>query len=171
MPAALFGIGAGLVCMLVALQVLVDAQLWHDHRTWSYLIAVASTAVVGTAATFGLRRLWDRRGMFGWHVAVFVLLQLGVLYGGTQASTYLFPSAFDRYERELGGSGRCLHGTPYAPDAAVIEGPERNSSRMTITPLEKKAPALRLDHARDGGVHALTAADGKSRAILERYGC
>ncbi|WP_052069531.1 hypothetical protein [Streptacidiphilus albus] len=168
--AGALGGAATLMLALVAAWVALTSRFLDDHRLWAY-VAIAAAGLIGFLATYAVAAAVFRRyGARWWHVGVAVAALVCI---GSQASafaTWVFPDPMARYDRQLGGPGRCLHNSPYGtgkPNVTTIS----DAGWMTVVPLDTTFPPLRLDHAVAGGLHQLTPADGASRQILDSHGC
>ena len=154
----------------------LESQLLHNHRTAAYAVICAVTVIASLMVFFAARAIFRRFGAHWWHVALATVVLCCVGAAAPKAAAYIFPDQMERYHRELGGPGHCLYSTPYGseqefPKSSQITYSNREPGRVTVTPLDKKFPPLRLDHAICGGLHRLTPADAKSSQILKSYGC
>ncbi|MFE9621359.1 hypothetical protein ACFYOJ_36250, partial [Streptomyces sp. NPDC006384] len=116
-------------------------------------------------------RLLARFGLYLWQSIVAGIVLLTIMSSAPDWAQTLFPRAVERYERELGGPGRCLYSTPYNLDRTQTTFADDHPGRMVIDPIAEGLPVLRLDHAVDGGLQHLVPADAAARKILEQYGC
>ncbi|MYS39109.1 hypothetical protein GT025_33815 [Streptomyces sp. SID4920] len=138
-----------------------------------------SSALAGCALGGLLCHLLDRRRRLTPRaIWVTIGVMIALVWGASTASSHVFMSSWDRFERELGGAGQCLAGTPYGSGNAslVTNGPKNGSDVMEVwpgssLPKGRKLPPLKLKNAVDGGVHPLAPADGTSRDMLRSYGC
>ncbi|MGP3691043.1 hypothetical protein ACTVZO_41325 [Streptomyces sp. IBSNAI002] len=168
--------GTAWVAFGAAAYFALESQLWHDHQTTAYAVIAVVTAVATFAAFLAARTVFRRFGAHWWHIALATAVLCCTGAAAPEAAAYVFPDQMARYHRELGGPGQCLHGTPYAserefPKASQVTYDDRDSERMTVTPIDKAYQPLVLDHAVRGGLHRLTPADAKSSQILESHGC
>ncbi|MEU5436478.1 hypothetical protein AB0G73_24290 [Streptomyces sp. NPDC020719] len=136
----------------------------------AYVVVAGVCLVPAYAVYFAARPLIARYGLRVWQCALVGVLLATVVWAGPKASAHVWPRAMDRYERELGGAGQCLHNSPYRLDRAVTKF-VRDRAQMVVQPLAKDTPALRLKNARDGGMRALAPADAQSKKVLAAYGC
>ncbi len=175
-PAGGLAVAAMWIAMISAMYFALESQLLHNHRRVAYVVITAVTVIASIAVFFTARAFFRRFGAHWWHLALATAVLCCVGGAAPKAAAYIFPDQMERYHRELGGPGHCLNSTPYGsenefPKSSQIVYSNRNPGRMTVTPLDKKHPPLRLDHAVRGGLHRLTPADAKSSRILKTYGC
>ncbi|MFF9436449.1 hypothetical protein ACF1BP_22245 [Streptomyces sp. NPDC014735] len=170
-PAAILAACTALVFMFTGFYLALYSKLWHNHQHLA-LAAVFAGAVLPALAVYTVtRRLLARIGLYLWQSVLASVLLLAIMGSASDWAQALFPRADDRYERELGGPGQCLHGTPYNLDRAQTTYADEHPGQMVIDPIADGLPALRLDHAVDGGLKNLVPADAAAREILDRYGC
>jgi hypothetical protein len=176
--AAAAGLAAAAVvpATIGTLYVCLDSQLLHRHQL-PVLAAGCAVNCLVLLGVFVLGRAVFRRHGVRWRLLIAAVVVLaGLTWAVPKGAAYAFPDPMARYDRELGGPGHCLHSTPHGidhgfPSASHVVPDDGRPGRMTVQPLDTALPTLTLDHAARGGVHHLTPADGRSRAVLASYGC
>ncbi|WP_250305235.1 hypothetical protein [Streptomyces sp. A 4/2] len=169
-------VGAMWVVMISAMYFALESRLLHDHRNVALAVVCAVTVIASLGVFLAARAFFRRFGAHWWHVILATVVLCCVGAAAPKAAAYVFPDQMERYHRELGGPGQCLHDTPYGsdrefPKSSQITYDNQAPGRMTVTPLDRTYPPLVLDHAVRGGLHALTPTDAKARQILESHGC
>lgn len=175
-PAGGLAVATLWIVMNSAAYFALESQLLHNHRRAASAGICAVTVIASFVVFFAARAFFRRFGAHWWHLALATVVLCCVGWAAPKAAAHIFPDQMERYHRELGGPGHCLNSTPYGsedefPKPSQITYSNREPGLMTVTPLDKKYPPLRLDHAVRGGLHRLTPADAKSSQILESYGC
>ncbi|MET8605581.1 hypothetical protein ABZV92_18765 [Streptomyces rubiginosohelvolus] len=175
-PAGGLAVATMFIAMIAAAYFTLESQLLHNHRRVAYVVITAATVISSFGVFFAARAVFRRFGAHWWHLALATALLCCVSWAAPKTAAYIFPDQMERYHRELGGPGRCLNDTPYGsedefPKSSQIIYNNREPGRMTVNPIDKKFPPLRLDHAVRGGLHRLTPADAESSQILKSYGC
>ncbi|WP_051708965.1 hypothetical protein [Streptomyces sp. NRRL S-350] len=175
-PAGGIAVGTMWVAMISGMYFALESQLLHNHHNVALAVVSAATVLTTFAVFFTARAVFRRFGAHWWHLILATVVLCCAGAAAPKAAAYVFPDQMERYHRELGGPGQCLHATPYGsdrefPKSSQVTYDNRAPGRMTVTPLDKTYPPLVLDHAVRGGLHALTPADAKARQILESYGC
>ncbi|WP_327378749.1 hypothetical protein OG393_33080 (plasmid) [Streptomyces sp. NBC_01216] len=175
-PAGGIAVGTMWVAMVSAGYFVLESQLFHNHRNVSLAVVCAVTVVSTYGVFFAARAIFRRFGAHWWHIILATVVLCCVGAAAPKAAAYVFPDQMERYHRELGGPGQCLHNTPYGsdrefPKSSQITYDNQAPGQMTVTPLDRTYPPLVLDHAVRGGLHALTPTDAKARQILESHGC
>ncbi|MGW1002131.1 hypothetical protein [Streptomyces sp. NPDC002520] len=171
LPAMALASCTGIAALFLGFYLALYSRLWHDHR---YLAAAAVTGAAGLLAFLAYvlsRRLLARAGLYLWQSLLASAVLLLVMGSTPTWARTIFPAAYDRYEAELGGPGRCLHNTPYNLDRAQTTFAEHHPDRMIVRPIEQGLPVLALDNAVDGGLRHLAPADATSRRIFTTYRC
>ncbi|WP_266328506.1 hypothetical protein [Kitasatospora sp. NBC_00240] len=162
--------------ILAVPSVAIDSQLFHDHRPVAFAV-ISVSALAMALAGYGISRLvFSRYGVKWSYIGMVTAVIVAVVVGVPQVSAYVFPDQMRRYDRELGGAGRCLGDTPYAsrdafPSTSQVTYDDSRGDRMVVTPLDPAVPAITLSHAKRGGVHHLTPADDQTRKVLMSHGC
>ncbi|GAA3086359.1 hypothetical protein GCM10020000_86260 [Streptomyces olivoverticillatus] len=97
-----------------ALWTVIEARLLSSNEALAYAVIILPALVVFAVVFFLVRRSLARRGTH-WRAFAFpVLAALALAIGVPKAAAYAFPDPMQRFERELGGSGRCLGNSLYA---------------------------------------------------------
>ncbi|MFD9453436.1 hypothetical protein ACFWBC_10140 [Streptomyces sp. NPDC059985] len=169
---------SGTAVAAAAVVVTSQTRLLFDHPMFAMFIWMAA-GLLGFAAAWSVawRRPAVRAPLTPRFAVVTLVVAAAAVWGVHAITEEALPSPWTRYVDELGGSGRCLAGTPYGKDTAtVITMPKRGDDRMEIWPGEapgkvRGAGVLRLDNAIKGGIRPLKAGDEASDAILRSYGC
>ncbi|MEO3976925.1 hypothetical protein [Streptomyces sp. CAU 1734] len=169
-PAAALAAGTALSLLVLGLSMAHSSGFWDHHRTAATAAVMAGTVLPALAVYSASHRLLARTGLYLWQSVVAGIVFLVVIGSAQSWAQHLFPRAYDRYEREFGGPGQCLHHTPYHLDRSQTTFTE-GRERMVVEPVPKGPPPLRLDNAVDGGLKPLTPADSTTRKILTEYGC
>ncbi|MFE9613166.1 hypothetical protein [Streptomyces sp. NPDC006012] len=184
-PAAMaLVLACGVGFLAAAVTVTADAYLLLEQPLVT--IIWLTSALTGCVLGGLLCRLLARRHRLAPR-AVWVTIgaMIALVWGVSTASSHVFMSSWDRFDRELGGTGRCLAGTPYGREnASVVTTVPANggehSGVMEVWPggpvpegtaKGHKFPPLKLKNAVNGGVRPLAPADGTSRDLLRSYGC
>ncbi|MFD4525600.1 hypothetical protein ACFWP7_17070 [Streptomyces sp. NPDC058470] len=170
-PAAFLAAGAALVLVFAGFYLALYSKLWHRHQHLALTAVFAGAALLSLALYAIVHRLLARFGLYLWQSVLASIVLLAVMGSAPDWARSLFPRAYDRYERELGGPGHCLHTTPYNLDRTQTTFADDHPGRMVIDPIAEGLPVLRLDHAVDGGLQHLAPADTTARKILDQYGC
>lgn len=170
-PAAALAALAALTLAIAAMYTALASRFLHGHPRWA-LAAIAAAAILPSTGIFLLgRRLLARHGLYLWQSWLAAAVAATVMYATPGWAYGLFPRVDDRYERELGGPGQCLHDTPYDLTRARTTYAGDRPGRMLVEPLQNGLPTLKLDHAVNGGRRHLTPADAASRRILAEHNC
>lgn len=175
-PAGGIAVGTMWVAMISGMYFALESRFLHDHRNVALVVVCAVTVLTSLGVFVGARAFFRRFGAHWWHIILATVVLCWVGAQAPDAAAYVFPDQMERYHRELGGPGQCLHNTPYGsdrefPKSSQVTYDNQAPGRMTVTPLDKAYPPLMLDHAVRGGLHALTPADARARQILASYGC
>ncbi|WP_328973416.1 hypothetical protein [Streptomyces sp. NBC_00239] len=170
-PAAFLAAGAAFVLVFTGFYLALYSKLWHRHQHLALAAVFAGAALLSIALYAIVHRLLARFGLYLWQSILASIVLLAVMSSAPDWARSLFPRAYDRYERELGGPGHCLHTTPYNLSRAQTTFADDHPGRMVIDPIAEGLPVLRLNHAVDGGLKHLTPADAAARKILNQYGC
>lgn len=173
LPAAVLAAAVALALAVLASYMALASRLMHDHPLLAGAAITAGAVLPSTGAFLLARRILERHGLYLWQSLLVAAGLVAVVCAAPGWAFGLFPRADDRYERELAGPGRCLHGTPYALDRArtTFSTPADGRRQMTVTPLGPGLRPLRLDNAVDGGWRRLQPADRATRLILDAHGC
>ncbi|MFJ2744825.1 hypothetical protein ACIO3O_34790 [Streptomyces sp. NPDC087440] len=169
-------IGVLVAALNATTMVLVRSQVLHDDPATARAVIIGVPLIV-SAATFAVAKVAFARRPVRWQqAAVATVVLAGLTLSAGPVSEHFYPDPMTRYARELSGPGECLHVSPYAseegfPRSSRITVDDPGPGQMTITPVDEKAPPLRLDHAVRGGTRPLTPADDGSASILTSYGC
>ncbi|MFJ3182536.1 hypothetical protein ACIPJN_29675 [Streptomyces sp. NPDC086796] len=171
LPAATLAALAATTLAVAAMYAALASRFLYDHPRWASA-AIAAAAVLPGAGIFLLaRRVLARYGLYLWQSWAAAVVAATLMYAAPGWAYGLFPRVDDRYERELGGPGNCLHDTPYNLMRASTTYTRDHPGRMIVEPLQNGLPALRLDNAVNGGLRHLTPADATARRILAQHDC
>ncbi|MEW1760520.1 hypothetical protein AB0393_28910 [Streptomyces cyaneofuscatus] len=170
-PAAILAACTAFVLFFSGFYLALYSKFFHHHRHLALTAVLAGAALLSLAAYAIVHRLLARFGLYLWQSIVASLVLLTIMSSAPDWARTLFPRVDERYERELGGPGRCLYNTPYNLDRTQTTFADDHPDRMLIDPIDEGLPVLRLDHAVDGGLQHLAPADTAARKILDQYGC
>lgn len=170
-PAAIFAACTAFVLVFSGFYLALYSKFFHHHRHLALAAVFAGAALLSLAVYAIVHRLLARFGLYLWQSIVASIALLAIMSSAPDWAQTLFPRAVERYERELGGPGRCLHNTPYNLDRTQTTFADDHPGRMVIDPIDENLPVLRLNHAVDGGLQHLAPADAAARRILDQYGC
>ncbi|MGW2686288.1 hypothetical protein ACWC6I_24440 [Streptomyces sp. NPDC001414] len=171
LPAAVLAALAALTLAIAAMYAALASRFLHDHPRWASTAIVAAAVLPGTGIFLLARRLLARHGLYLWQSWAAAAVATTLMYATPGWAYGIFPRVDDRYERELGGPGHCLHDTPYDLKRARTTYAGDHPGRMVVEPLHSGLPALQLDNAVNGGLRHLTPADAAARRILAQHNC
>ncbi|MBQ0888646.1 hypothetical protein KBZ94_27625 [Streptomyces sp. RM72] len=170
-PAAILATSTAFVLVVFGFYLALYSKFFHHHRHLALAAVFAGATLLSLTVYAIAHRLLARFGLYLWQSVVAGIVLLTIMSSAPDWAHAVFPRVQERYERELGGPGRCLHNTPYNLDRTQTTFADDHPGRMVIDPIAEGLPVLRLDHAVDGGLRHLAPADAAAREILKEYGC
>ncbi|MFG2211030.1 hypothetical protein [Streptomyces sp. NPDC048638] len=170
-PAAILAAATAFVLVFAGFYLALYSKFFHHHKHLALAAVFTGAALLALAVYAIAHRLLARFGLYLWQSVLASIVLLTVMSWAPDWAQTLFPRADDRYERELGGPGQCLHNTPYNLDRTQTTFADDHPGRMVIDPIAEGLPVLRLDYAVDGGLQHIAPADTAARKILDQYGC
>ncbi|HWU10664.1 MAG TPA: hypothetical protein VN520_30610 [Streptomyces sp.] len=155
----------------VTTHLALGSGLFREQRAMACAGILLSCTLLGSGVLLTARWAFAKWGLYIWQIPALAVSVLAMGWTAPDIAAYVFPRVEERFARELGDSGRCLHRSPYRLEESQTTFSGRDHRRMTITPLQDGVPPLRLDNALHGGLAHLEPADPASRQILDTYGC